>query len=315
MTMARLSRAIWTLCLLCLGTYAGAEFATWIAIGPTLASLDASDFVRVHSSLTRSFKPAMPILGVVAAVTMLLSIGIAALEPDRGRLLLLGCGFALLSVSIAITVGHNDTINRTILGWSSEAPPPDWAAVRDAWVASNPAGTLSLVDAFLMLILAARPGQAPGGFGRLERELTCDIEIGASAEEVWRALVDFQRHREWNRYAPEWRGRAEVGTRLEFTVYPAGKPRRFRPLVVEADPPHKLRYQDVVGSGILLTVDHTIEIVDRLEGRSYLSQCEHFTGLLVPFIWPRIKHEIRDGFSQMNADLKKWIEETGERSD
>jgi hypothetical protein len=148
----------------------------------------------------------------------------------------------------------------------------------------------------------------------LTRELVCDIPIDASAEAVWASIVDFAGHREWNRYAPEWQGRAEVGTRLEFTVYPSGRPRRFRPLVLEAAPPHKLRYRDVVVSGILLTVDHTIEIEDRPEARSHLIQRERFTGLLVPLIWHRIEPDISKGFSQMNADLKSWVEQSRERA-
>ena len=62
-----------------LGLYAGAEFATWIAIGPLLASLDGPTYVAAHAALTDAFKPAMPIVGSLALASSV------ALSPALSR--------------------------------------------------------------------------------------------------------------------------------------------------------------------------------------------------------------------------------------
>ncbi len=70
-------------------------------------------------------------------------------------------------------------------------------------------------------------------------QLRTEIEIAASPERVWQALLDFARYPEWNPYVKAVEGKLGVGERLTLTLTPAdGSERRQVVTVV------KIHFQD-----------------------------------------------------------------------
>jgi hypothetical protein len=301
-------RGAWGLTLFALALYAGAEFATWLAIGPMLGGLPVEAYVSAHQKLTQEFKPAMPIAGVTAAAGVLLCVVLAALEGSRARALACALGLACCSVSISVTAIHNDGINAAVAGWTASAPPREWAASREAWIAANPIRTLPLLGALVLVIGAVVTGIRPVV---LERVLSREIAVAASPEIVWAVLTDLRSHRKWNSYAPEWSGTLVRGGELLILAMPGGKARQFRATVDEVLPHARLVYRAHIGSRAIMHMSHSIEIVDETvdgRARSTVIQREVIRGLLVPLIWPSFEKLAGAGFARMNDDLRRAAE-------
>lgn len=64
----------------------------------------------------------------------------------------------LLVGILAMTLTINMPINAEQLGWDVQAPPPDWATVRDRWQIAHGVRTGAAVLAFGALIAATAPG-------------------------------------------------------------------------------------------------------------------------------------------------------------
>jgi uncharacterized protein YndB with AHSA1/START domain len=54
------------------------------------------------------------------------------------------------------------------------------------------------------------------------RELRTEIEINASAEKVWRMLIDFDAYPLWNPFIRSIEGRLEPSARLNILIQPSG---------------------------------------------------------------------------------------------
>jgi hypothetical protein len=64
---------------------------------------------------------------------------------------------ALLIFVFILTLAVNLPINADQVNWNAQAPPADWAAVRDRWQAAHAVRTAAGVLAFAALALAAPP--------------------------------------------------------------------------------------------------------------------------------------------------------------
>lgn len=117
--------------------------------------LPAPHYVRYHQELDRDFARVMPFVGNAA---LLAGIAVVAVpQPIRRRALsavALSCGLA----EIALTLTQNVPLNKQVQSWSAEAPPADWATVRDRWMAGHRLRTgLSLVGLGCQIAAAIRP--------------------------------------------------------------------------------------------------------------------------------------------------------------
>jgi uncharacterized membrane protein len=307
----RWQRSWWGITIWLLALYAGAELATWLAIGPMLDGLHAEAYVSAHQLLTRAFKPAMPILGASAATGVLGCVVLAALEGGRLRLAAAAGALVSCAVSILVTAIHNDGINTTVATWTASAPPPDWSELRAAWIATNPLRTLTLLGALALILVAvlAAPGVRPIVW---ERVLTREILIEATPAAIWAVLTDLPAHRTWNTYAPEWSGTLAPGEELHIVAKPGGTERRFRAIIHEVRPDALLAYRAHLLSPPIMRMAHEIELRDAgtHDGRPRctLVQRETIAGLLVPLVWPIFERQAGTGFAQMNEDLKRVAE-------
>ncbi|HTF43112.1 MAG TPA: DUF1772 domain-containing protein [Terriglobales bacterium] len=107
----------------------GAMFGVWLIFNPS--GLNASNYVALQQRGIRTLHPAMPALGVA---TILVTITAASLgRGDRTRLwLLIGTAGCFVAAGL-ITKFLNQPINVIVTTWSSDSPPANWTALRDAW--------------------------------------------------------------------------------------------------------------------------------------------------------------------------------------
>ncbi|HEU4896399.1 MAG TPA: SRPBCC domain-containing protein [Actinomycetota bacterium] len=144
----------------------------------------------------------------------------------------------------------------------------------------------------------------------MSRTLHTDIEIQATADQVWEVLTDFAAYRDWNPFIVEASGTPRPGQRLRLRMRPAGgRETTFRPEVLEADPGRKLRWLGRLLIPGLFDGEHSFRIEPIGPDRIRLTQHEEFRGLLAPLLLARIGEPTRQGFHQMNQALKARVEQ------
>src|SRR5688572_24984610 len=141
------------------------------------------------------------------------------------------------------------------------------------------------------------------------RELLTEIEIDASPARVWKVLLDFPAHADWNPFIRSIQGQARVGEELEVRVQPeGGKPMSFRPRVLAAEPEKELRWRGRFLLPGIFDGEHFFRIEALAAQRTRFVHGEQFSGMLVPLAWGSMENGTRAGFVAMNRALKARAE-------
>lgn len=131
-----------------------------------------------------------------------------------------------------------------------------------------------------------------------------DVEIEASPQVVWNALVDLARYGDWNPYHVSVTGIPEVGHELTIKIQkPNGNDLTIRPHVMRLIPSKELTW----GGGIrrVFIGEHSFRLIAKSDGSTRLLQVEEFSGLAVPFLE---LGGIEEGYRRCNEALKKYLE-------
>lgn len=141
------------------------------------------------------------------------------------------------------------------------------------------------------------------------RELRTEIDIRATAEDIWKILMDFERFPEWNPFVRSITGEAKVGAGLKVRIEPeGGMGMTMTPKVVAADKPKKFAWKGKLLFAGLFDGQHEFTLEDESDGRTKFVHREEFSGMLVPILWPMLERNTTRGFNDMNAALKKKAE-------
>ena len=129
----------------------GTMFGIWLGFNP--APLSSSAFVEMQQNAIRALNVPLPILGLVCIV---LTAALAALTKadKRARWLLVIAALCLAAAGLITRFG-NQPINAVFMSWSAQAPPSDWAALRDTWWHWHTLRTVIAVAGFALALLAA----------------------------------------------------------------------------------------------------------------------------------------------------------------
>ena len=140
------------------------------------------------------------------------------------------------------------------------------------------------------------------------RRIDTEILIQASPERVWAVLTDFAAYPEWNPFIVSLEGEPEWGERLRVRIRTGdGKEHVFKPVVLQATAPTRLRWLGRVGVPGLFDGEHDFELVSQ-GGAMLLHQRETFQGFLVPLLWRQVGSATLAGFEAMNRALKARAE-------
>jgi hypothetical protein len=139
-------------------------------------------------------------------------------------------------------------------------------------------------------------------------EISSEIEIDATPEDVWAALTDFARYHEWNPGFEKAEGRAAVGETLHLTfAKQGGKGMKMHPTVLAADPGRELRWLGRLWLPGIFDGEHRFEIQEIEPGRVRFVQAERFSGVLVPFLRKLIRVDTLAMFEAVNAALAERV--------
>jgi hypothetical protein len=140
-------------------------------------------------------------------------------------------------------------------------------------------------------------------------EISTEIEIAATPEQVWSILIDFIAYPQWNPFIRSISGVVKTGERLNIFVQPTGgKGMKFRPTVLVAVPNQELRW---LGHFLLPGIfdgEHYFQIEAISPDRVRFIQGEKFSGILVGFAKAKLEGETKSGFIAMNQALKLLAE-------
>ncbi len=147
------------------------------------------------------------------------------------------------------------------------------------------------------------------------KRLHTEIELDATPEEVWAALVDFDSYPTWNPFIVSISGTASIGSRLRARIEPSGgRGATFRPVVTAADPGRRLEWLGKLLVKGLFDGRHRFEIEATSSGTKF-TQSEEFTGLLVPLFAKSLDGATRQGFELMNQALQERVAKVAEEAD
>lgn len=120
----------------------------------SLRGYDAAVYTQVRQVELDS----LDTLASATLIPALVSTAILGVIAFRGRgkdRWLLLAAFAMLALVFVTSLAINLPINSDQADWSVQAPPSDWASVRDRWQAAHAIRTVSAVLAFCSLTAAA----------------------------------------------------------------------------------------------------------------------------------------------------------------
>lgn len=141
------------------------------------------------------------------------------------------------------------------------------------------------------------------------REIHTEIEINASAHNVWQVLAKFDEYPDWNPFIREVTGELSEGAQLSVSIQPADKDRlTFKPTLIRAAKNHELRWIGRVLVPGIFDGEHYFRIEEISEEKVKLVHGEYFKGFLVPLLWGSIKSGTENGFIAMNEALKYKVE-------
>ncbi|HEX4301059.1 MAG TPA: SRPBCC domain-containing protein [Gammaproteobacteria bacterium] len=142
----------------------------------------------------------------------------------------------------------------------------------------------------------------------MTRHIHTEILIQASPQRVWQVLTDFAAYPQWNPFIVSLQGRAEWGERLTVRIrMGGGKEHVFKPVLLQATPPTRLRWLGRLGVPGLFDGEHDFALEEQA-GATLLRHSESFQGYLVPLLWRSVEPASRAGFEAMNRALKARAE-------
>ncbi|HVL37848.1 MAG TPA: SRPBCC domain-containing protein [Fimbriimonadaceae bacterium] len=140
----------------------------------------------------------------------------------------------------------------------------------------------------------------------MARDISVEVEIAATPEDVWAVLVDFAAYPEWNPYIVVAEGAARSGERLSLQMRVGGKTFTVRPKVIGVSQERELRWEGRLGIPGIFDADHIHRLEKTVTGTRY-TQSERFTGSLVPFLGKTLE-ATEAAFVAMNSALKQRVE-------
>jgi len=169
---------------------------------------------------------------------------------------------------------------------------------------------LALLGIVTASVLAcAHPYGVPRERGAVR--LTTEVEIDASAREVWDVLADFEGYSQWNEWLPVLHGEAVEGGRANGKVWLDGKLRRARHRVLEVDAPRTLCWRDAGMTTWFVWARRCRFVSEEAGGRVVLREELILNGTFVDAAMRRYGGALQRGIEREAESLRGWVEGGG----
>ena len=135
-----------------------------------------------------------------------------------------------------------------------------------------------------------------------------EIEIQASAEDVWNVLTDLEAYAEWNPLLYRAEGRVAVGEKVDLSAKTASNDMNFSCSVTNVEVNREFSWKFHVGLPFLFRGEHIFRIEPIDERSVRFIDREIFNGLLVPLQAKDLETNAKDGMIAMGVALKERVE-------
>ena len=143
-------------------------------------------------------------------------------------------------------------------------------------------------------------------------ELYTEIEIQATADRVWQHLTNLDDFHLWNPFILSAQGIVRIGEKVQIHVKsPQGKDLNFQTTIIQVEPDRNLTWRGKLLLPGLFDSVHSFTITDRrlandpVDNNSvHFSQCEKFSGLIVPLLAKYLNTKVLHELELMNQALK-----------
>jgi hypothetical protein len=135
-------------------------------------------------------------------------------------------------------------------------------------------------------------------------------DIAAPVETVWAELSQVDKYAEWNPFITVFQGELVTGSRVKVRIAPpGGRAMTFKPTITVLEERQRLEWLGRLVLPRVFDGRHSFHLETLDEGRTRLTQSEHFSGLLVP-LTRTLLEKTRAGFEAMNEALRLRAEKT-----
>ncbi len=141
----------------------------------------------------------------------------------------------------------------------------------------------------------------------MRRELFADVTIDATPQQVWHVLVDLPAWKRWNPVLPGVEGRLETGAMLRLTVDQDGRRRCVQAECMRVLPARELSWLRRWHVPGLLDSEERLVLEEDEEGTRLVVR-QRFSGILLPFLWPRLRSRRARAGWQVARALKEATE-------
>ncbi|GHB77638.1 SRPBCC domain-containing protein [Persicitalea jodogahamensis] len=143
----------------------------------------------------------------------------------------------------------------------------------------------------------------------MAKELKTQIRIEAAPDQVWDVLTDFEKYPAWNPFIKSLTGQVAVGHTINVRLEPPeGSGMTFKPKVLAMEKNKEFRWLGQLFFKGLFDGEHRFALVDNGDGSTTFLHSERFEGILVPLFNEMIEVNTRNGFEDMNQQLKIRVE-------
>lgn len=141
-------------------------------------------------------------------------------------------------------------------------------------------------------------------------ELKTEIEINASAENVWRIVTDFKRYNEWNPLIVSISGKLELHSKIAVSIKQPGfsTVMKLRPSLIKFETERLFAWKGSLIIPGIFDGSHHFEIRQLEPNTVKFYHYENFSGILVRPFLKMINGNTRQGFENMNIALKNYAE-------
>jgi hypothetical protein len=134
----------------------------------------------------------------------------------------------------------------------------------------------------------------------MARQIKTSITINASKEKIWKILTDFENYNQWNSFIKSVTGTLKVGNQIEVEL----QGMTFKPVVLIINENAELKWLGHFWFKGLFDGEHKFKLTDNGNGTTNFEHSENFSGILVELFSNSLEKNTKNGFEQMNKELK-----------
>ncbi|MFD1294981.1 SRPBCC family protein [Lutibacter holmesii] len=134
----------------------------------------------------------------------------------------------------------------------------------------------------------------------MTKQIHTSITINASKEKIWKILTDFDNYSKWNPFIKSVTGEVKTGNKIKIEL----QGMTFKPVVLTFTKNNELKWLGHFWFKGIFDGEHKFKLTDNGNGSTNFEQSERFSGVLVKLFSNKLDTNTKNGFEEMNKELK-----------